>query len=114
MSLLPLGALHNCEAPKLASGLYATQYCLHGEAISTVLKVLASAEAVWGLEPPSLYKATLTAISDVRDVMPECVIKVSYPISSTLHLFYFIFRMFVEDSQTLTESHTRILNHLPI
>ena len=46
------------------------------------------------------------AISDVRDVMPECVIKV---ISTTLHLFIFN-RMFVKDSQTLRESHTRILN----
>ena len=47
------------------------------------------------------------AISDVRDVMPECVIKV---ISTTLHFFIFN-RMFVKDSQTLRESHTRILNH---
>ena len=60
---------------------------------------------VWSYPQYLAYKATQTAVSDVRDVMPECVIKVRYLISFTCT------RMFVEDSPTPMGYRIRILNH---
>ena len=60
--------------------------CLHGEAITPLSKVfwrVLRQLGVWSHPLYLAYKATQTAISDVRDVVPECVIKLSYPISAT-------------------------------
>ena len=58
--------------------------------VSKVLRVLRQL-GVWSHPLYLAYKATQMAISDVRDVMPECVIKVSYPISTTSQFLILIF-----------------------